>query len=260
MLIGPTNLLAEAMSLPPQFWISEAIKVAALYAVMYLSAQLVLRCNVLVNYTRKINHFAIFFLPILLWLLFDYEQTDGTRIISSLILLVALIPLVRPVRRRVGFFATCFRSIDRPEDRPKTIVWLMTQVVAGYLVVLPVMFLLDQFAAADLIMIPVLTNAIGDGLAEPVGVRFGRHPYTTRAVFSTARYTRTVEGSACVYLTAVIVVLAHAAWFTPLQLAAALLLVPPVMTIAEARAPHTWDTPYLFLAGGLSVVSVLALV
>lgn len=260
MPVDPTSLVAEAIKLPPQFWTGEVVKVAALYAVMYSSAQLVIRFNVLVNYTRKINHFAIFFLPILLWILLDYEQTDGTRIISSLILLIALIPFIRPIRRRVRFFATCFRSIDRPEDRPRTMVWLITQVVAGYLVVLPVMFLLDRFAAADLIMIPVLTNAIGDGLAEPVGVRFGRHAYTTRAVFSTARYTRTVEGSACVFITAIIVVLVHAAWFTPLQLAAALLLIPPVMTIAEARAPHTWDTPYLFFAGGMSVVAVPAFV
>jgi len=29
----------------------------------------------------------------------------------------------------------------------------------------------------DLILIPILTNGVGDGLAEPIGIRFGRIKY-----------------------------------------------------------------------------------
>ncbi len=253
------TVASVAAELPhdPLFWTGELLKIVILYAVMYGSAQLVLRLGVRVNYTRKINHFALFFVPVLLWLILGYEHTDVTRVISSIVLALGIVPLIGPIRRRVPFFATLFVSLDRPEDQPNTMVWLVTQVLAGYLVILPVMLVLERMSVGDLIMVPILVNAIGDGLAEPVGVRFGRRQYTTRAIFSQRRYVRTLEGSACVFAAGVLVVLGHAAYFTTVQLVAALVAVPVVMTVAEARAPHTWDTPYLFGAGGATVIAVL---
>jgi hypothetical protein len=29
------------------------------------------------------------------------------------------------------------------------------------------------------------------------------------------------------------------------------------MTLAEAFSPHTWDTPFLFLVGGLSLLGIV---
>lgn len=40
---------------------------------------------------------------------------------------------------------------------------------------------LERHEKAALIYITVLVAGIGDGLAEPVGVRFGRHPYRARS-------------------------------------------------------------------------------
>jgi phytol kinase len=48
--------------------------------------------------------------------------------------------------------------------------------------------------------------------------------------------------------------------FTTAQLIIALLTVPLIMTLAEAWSPHTWDTPYMFLAGTASIFAVKALV
>lgn len=240
------------------FWLSEVLKVSAIYLVAYLSAQLVIRRNVRVNYTRKINHFGIFFVPMLLALLFDYERNAVTSLTSGLIFLVALAPFLAPVRRRLKIFATMFRSLDRPEDRPHTLVWLTTQVVAGYLVIFPMLLILDTFGKPFLIMIPILINAIGDGLAEPVGVRFGRRRYQVRALFTNKRYTRSIEGSACVFASAVAATLLFAGSFTTAELIWGLVIIPVVSTLAEAWSPHTWDTPFIFLAGGASVLVVLA--
>jgi hypothetical protein len=42
-------------------------------------------------------------------------------------------------------------------------------------------------------------------------------------------------------------------------LIACLLVVPLASTLAEARAPHTWDTPYMFFASTVSLLAITAL-
>jgi hypothetical protein len=36
-------------------------------------------------------------------------------------------------------------------------------------------------------------------------------------------------------------------------------IVPITMALTEALSPHTWDNPFLFLVGGISIVGVLEL-
>ena len=76
-----------------------------------------------------------------------------------------------------------FLSFDRPEDRPNTLLWLSTQITIGYLILIPTIIFFISIGYGDLILIPILVNGIGDGLAEPVGVRFGRLKYKTYALF-----------------------------------------------------------------------------
>ena len=132
-----------------------------------------------------------------------------------------------------------FASFDRPEDRPHTMLWLTTQVAAGFAVLIPVGWFFQQVGLFELTYIPVLVNGIGDGLAEPVGVRFGRRSY------------KTFVGSACVLVTGIAVVPGFRDAFTTTQLIVAFFSIPISLTFAESVAPHTWDTPVLFLVGGL---------
>ena len=44
--------------------------------------------------------------------------------------------------------------------------------------------------------------------------------------------------------------------FTSSEFICALIIFPIVMTLAEAFAPHTWDTPFLFLFGFLTIYIV----
>ena len=91
-------------------------------------------------------------------------------------------------------------------------------------------------------------------LAEPVGVRFGRHKYTTTALyykgkFWNGQFTRSYEGSACVYIVSLITVACNYHTFTLTQLCLTITLLSFLMTIAEAKAPHTNDGPFLALIG-----------
>ena len=114
---------------------------------------------------------------------------------------------------------------------------------------LPMIWLFGQWGLESLVVIPILINVIGDGLAEPVGVRFGKYRYKTRALFTNKEYFRTFEGSACVLITGFIVIAMHADYFTTTQYALAMLSVPIIMTLTEAYSPHTWDTPFLMFTG-----------
>ncbi|MEX2531632.1 MAG: hypothetical protein WD960_12745, partial [Gemmatimonadota bacterium] len=244
---------------PEGYWTVEALKFATMFLVAFLTGLMVLHWNVRVNYTRKINHFVLFFVPIFLHELFEFQPSLVTTGTTGALLLASLGLYSHPFRTRIPPLATMFASLDRPEDRPYTLWWLSSQVVAGYLVIIPMVILFGRLGHGALMMIPILINAVGDGLAEPVGVRFGKHEYRVRALYGDRVYVRTLEGSACVFLTGVGVIVLFEALFTPLQFWVALLTVPIFMTLAEAFSPHTWDTPFLFLVGGLTLLGIIQL-
>ncbi len=241
------------------FMINQAVKASLLYMIQYGTGLLVLHRGIKVNYTRKINHFFLFFLPVYIDRVFAYEDSFGLFSLSSAFAVASLLLYIRPLRERVPVIATMFRSFDRPEDRPHTLLWLSTQITAGFLVIIPMIILFARYDLLDLIFIPIVVNGIGDGLAEPVGIRFGRHTYRAYALFTRKRYVRSIEGSACIFLTSIIALSVYHACFSPLQFVIALTCFPAVMTLAEAFSPHTWDTPFLFLTGYLSLFVIATL-
>ncbi len=235
----------------------QAINLFLLCLVQYGNGLLVVRKNVKVNYTRKVNHFLLLFIPVFFNLDIAYVGEFGLYTLGATLAVLKFAFYIEPVRERVPFIKMMFRSFDRPEDRPHTLLWLTTQTAAGYLVLIPTGILFAHLNLLYLIFIPILIIGIGDGLAEPVGVRFGRYKYKVFALFSNKKYYRTLEGSACVFITSIAVVIAHYAHFTSPQFVIALLLIPVLMTLAEALSPHTWDTPIMFLAGYASLLGVV---
>ena len=217
--------------------------------IQYCSGLLVSQKGIKVNYTRKIVHFSLFFVPVFLKTVFPYQRTLENFITGCAITFLSLFIYLKPIREKVSVVATMFLAIDRPEDRPYTLFWLFTQVLAAYLVLIPAVIFFVRNGLVELIWIPLLIIAFGDGLAEPVGVRFGRHKYKTYALFSKKPYVRSLEGSACVLLSSLLVIVAFHSSFTQLQFIFALGFIPVLMTVVEAFSPHTWDTPTLLIAG-----------
>jgi phytol kinase len=236
--------------------LSGIIKLTILLLVQYASGSLVFYKGVKVNYTRKINHFALFFIPMFIDNIIPVQPSIELLIIGSFVAVASLIIYIKPIRTNSRLIQRMFLSFDRPEDRPNTLLWLSTQIIVGYLILVPIIIYFITIGYRDLIFIPILVNGIGDGLAEPVGVRFGRLKYKTYALFSKIKYERTIEGSACVFFTSIIVIIFFQSGFTSSEFICALIVFPIVMTLAEAFAPHTWDTPFLFLFGYLTLYIV----
>jgi len=116
------------------------------------------------------------------------------------------------------------------------------------------LLVVDLIQSPAIILIPIAVNNIGDGLAEPVGVAFGKYKYSTTALyykgkFFNGNFTRSYEGSACAFITTLIIVAANYHAFSTSQFWITMLVLPPMMNIAEAKAPHTNDGPFLALLG-----------
>jgi len=111
----------------------------------------------------------------------------------------------------------------------------------------------------DLLALPLIITAFGDGLAEPIGIRFGKRKYKTRDLFGDRIYTRSYEGSSMVFLSSIVALIAFNNLFLRKELICLFAVLPLLMTTTEAHSPHTWDNPFLYLVGGLAIYFIVLL-
>jgi len=234
----------------------ELVTVLLLWGAFYASGSLVLYRNVKVNYTRKIVHFSFFFLPLFLDAVFPIDGAGSSASLSYIFILISFVVFIEPILSRAPFAQRMFLAIDRPEDRPYTLRWWWIQIFTAIVALSIGAVILNVLGYGEmLVLVPVLA-AMGDGLAEPIGVRFGKHKYRIYTLFAKTdqKYYRTIEGSATVFVATFVVVLFSGAFFTTPEFILALILVPTIITVAEAIAPHTMDTPFLQFFGCIALV------
>ena len=240
------------------FILKQIILLFCIYGIQFLVGTLVVKKNLIINYSRKIVHFVGFLFPIILEVFIRTDQTYSisTFVIGLVIYFLTMAIYIKPIRSRSWIVNRMFIAFDRPEDRPNTLLWFYTQMAAAYVLLAPSVLYFQSQGYASLVIIPILINAIGDGLAEPIGIKYGKHKYQVHAIFSKKKYVRSWEGSACVFITSILVLLLFMGSFTSLQFYILLVALPILMTLAEAKSPHTWDTPFLYAVGMLSIYLV----
>jgi len=208
-----------------------------------------------VNYTRKLQHFAAYAVPLVIH---SGEKGPLALAWGDWFTLLGFCILIKPIRERSRFFMLQFNSLDRPEDRPNTLNWIVAgNIVPGLICILFFRWLYAFNNQQDLSYIFIMITGIGDGFAEPVGILWGRHKYQTRACFSDRKYQRSYEGSACVFLSCMIFCACF--WYSfanAWQYWVAVIILSPAMTYAEATSPHTMDTPFLMALGGMVLLGV----
>jgi len=210
-----------------------------------------------VNYTRKFQHFAAYMVPLIV----KYKSPVSGPIDDAWgdwITLLAFTLLVKPVRENCKFFMLQFNSLDRPEDRPNTLKWIIAgNILPGLILIIFWRWVFSFTNQVDLAFIFIFITGIGDGLAEPVGIAFGKHKYWTMALGSNRKYQRSLEGSSCVFMgSLVFTTMFWYAFKNAYQYWITMIVLPPLMTYAEAVSPHTMDTPFLMGLGGLTMFLV----
>ena len=121
------------------FPVNIAIRFTINLIIAHIGGLLVRHKGIKPNYIRKINHFTLFFLPIVSTIWFPYDERGVSPILGIAIGLAFLAMYVKPVRERAKVIQTAFLSFDRPEDRPHTLRWLVIQYVASYVVLIPIL-------------------------------------------------------------------------------------------------------------------------
>ena len=242
------------MSLPLSDWpLLEVVRLIGLFAIQCGTSYFVKQGRLRVNYSRKIVHFSQLLSTLLINRTFFNYSLEYFFISGTLSFLESLI-FIAPIRRRVGFVAFLFLSYDRPEDRPHTVRLATTQIIGMNVALIGIAYLFGiSGLPLDLLALPLVIAAFGDGLAEPIGVRFGKHTYRTKDMFGDRVYTRSYEGSAMVFLTTVAALGSFSDFFSLNALIGLFAILPLLMTVTEAHSPHTWDNPFLYLIGGLAV-------
>lgn len=211
--------------------------------------------NIKINYTRKIGHFSMFIFPGAIYFVFNISNPTDKIIIASLSSVFFFVSLISFFRDKLKYLSLSFRAIDRPEDRPYTLVWIFSQTFVGFVVLALFSLLWNKWnIPQELMYMTILTTTLGDGLAEPVGVRFGKHKYAVKGFFIDKTFYRSFEGSLVVYFFALILALFFIQNFHGVGWAMMVILFPLAMTLTEAKSPHTWDTPFLFFVGNLIII------
>ncbi|ETV89713.1 hypothetical protein, variant [Aphanomyces astaci] len=277
-LVACTSLLQPELWVNLHFWVGLAIQAASMLLVSTLGGLVCRAFGIVndkgyllttisatfkVNYTRKCQHFAAYILPLLNpWSFVDDDNDIAAQQLpllwSYFSILLSFLLLVKPLRERFVWCMIQFNGLDRPDDRPHTLKWLVAgNLVPGFVVVVVLNAL---FGRRDILLLVVAIAIIGDGLAEPVGLNWGRHKFTV-CWCSARRRCRSWEGCATVYLsTMVLVAWGRGSFHSIHQVLAAMLVMPPVLMLAEAVVPHTFDTPVLVLVTGGVLVGILQVV
>lgn len=216
--------------------------------------------RVRVNYTRKVVHFSMFIVPSLVFIIFNITEKRDRISISVYATILFFLSVSSPLRKRFHIFRLMFYSIDRPEDRPYTLIWLISQTLTGLLVLFAT-YLIWQIVEVpiELIYLTILATTFGDGLAEPVGIKFGKRKYKVKGLFTERFYQRSIEGSITVFLISAISCFLFIDFFSIKKFILLLLTFPISIALTEAISPHTWDTPFIFLVGNCVLTGVYLL-
>lgn len=213
-----------------------------------------------VNYTKKIHHFAIYLLPLLA---VRIKFGEDKNIPASLDLawhywfeMLSTMILIKPLREKFKILMIQFNAMDRPEDRPYTMLWTVAyNNIPGFILTIFFRWLYPKTGVhVDLVTIVSLINTIGDGLAEPVGIYFGKHRYKTRGCCNKTAYQRSFEGSSCVFMASIVfTTIFWYAFQTRLQYWLTILTLPIIMAFTEAWSPHTIDSCFIHGIGGITL-------
>ena len=220
---------------------------------LYLAGSAKRRWNWATGYTRKLFHFCIFFAAAIL------QASGGVGalcVFGSATSCVVLFALVR------GEGSLPYEAIAREKDAPRRTYY----VVVPYLATLIGGVLCNGYFGSAAVG-GYLVVGIADAVAEPIGVRFGRHTYRAPTLTGVVAH-RSIEGSLAVgvasaialALTVTLGVGAAAAGASALSVLAshslALVAIALACTLVEAVSPHGWDnlTLQLTASGGLMLV------
>jgi phytol kinase len=219
----------------PRLWlVAGPPALAWAYACLYLAGWLKRDAGWATGYTRKTFHVLIFTSAALVQWLLGISALFVFGTMTSLVIFYA-------VWRGSGHLL--YEAMARERDAPRRTYYILAPYAATL-----AGGLLSNLLFGPVAIVGYLVTGFGDAIGEPVGVRFGRHPYRVPS-FRGVPATRTIEGSVAVFLACGLAIAAAVALspelaFTPVSWARVPLLAL-ACALLEAVSPHGWDNAVL---------------
>ena len=101
MRSGLCSFVSNKRNTMHSFFINQLVEFLFLHLLAITEGWLVLSLGMKVNYTRKINHFFVFFSPFLLKTIIPYESTLATTLLLPVVSLLSLCIYIKPIRERI---------------------------------------------------------------------------------------------------------------------------------------------------------------
>lgn len=95
-----------------------------------------------------------------------------------------------------------FKGIGRNSDRGEKQTYVILPLLCSGLWLILALFIFSK----EIAIIATLCVALGDALAEPVGIRFGKHKYNVKAIKGSSSQ-KSIEGSLAVFVVCTIIIL-----------------------------------------------------
>lgn len=204
------------------------------YACLTLAGYLKTRRGWPTGYTRKVFHFLIFGTVVAIQTLW---HTPGVCLFGAATSAVVFWAVLQ------GDGHPLYEAMAREKDAPHRTYFILAPYAATLIGGLTSAILFGPLA-----VVGYLTTGLGDAVGEPVGTRFGRHPYRIPSL-SGVRSTRSLEGSCAVFIACCVAMLMAAGLVPVLRPGGMAVLWLPaialVSTLVEAVAPHGWDNALL---------------
>ena len=218
---------------------------AAVYTLIAATIAARLRARgVRAPYTRKIFHFVIFTMAVVVHVVFG---APGVAVYGSIVAAAVVYATVR------GDGFAFFEAMARPSDAPHralfVLVPLATTALGG---------VLANLLFGDFAVVGYLVAGWGDAVGEPVGTRWGRHRYRVPSLAGVPA-TRSLEGSSAVLLcgaAAAVIVLLLRGYDAPTAVGVGL-ACGLAGALIEAISTHGLDNLTVQLAGAATAAFLL---
>jgi phytol kinase len=199
------------------------------------------------GYTRKFNHFGLSLISVMILFGLPDESFVPTSIFTSLcVLLVYFFSSLS----RSEFMSSIMRSNIRDRDFPSGNFFVFLPLISGQVATYTALAVADPMCAK----IAFCSMGLGDGLAEPVGIRYGRTTYRIFDPIWRTWNTKSLQGSSMVFLASIICCAAILIWSTEVKAGIALLVAAAyalAITCVEALAPRGMDNMLIISIGAL---------
>lgn len=237
MLLSPFNLPT-----PSGVALGAAFALVWSYACLSFAGYLKTRMCLPTGYTRKVFHALIFISAVVV------HAFGGFVAVCVFGMMVSLVVAMAVVR---GPNDCHYEALAREQDGAARTYYIVIPYCATL-----IGGLTSNILFGPLALVGYLVGGLGDAAGEPVGTRWGRHRYLSRA-----RSTKTFEGSIAV-LTASFVALLIGVAIIPelhfnLRSAIAVPLIAIACTLVEAFSPRGWDNVTMQVVPTLLVAVLL---